>query len=214
MRAILGTKMRMTRVYSEDGTAVAATAIEAGPCPVVQVKTREKDGYEALQVGLDELTKKNLVNRPKEGHFKRAKVNATRHLREIPRPNGEDIQPGHVIKADIFKPGDRVDVTGTSKGKGFQGGVKRHNWHGGRATHGSHFHRRAGSIGAASTPSKVMKGKNMPGHMGHERITVQSLEVVHVDAENNLLFVKGAVPGTPGGLLIIKEAVKTKKGEE
>lgn len=211
MRTIVGRKLRMTRIFSEDGIATGVTAIEAGPCPVVQVKTKDKDGYEAIQVGFLEWHKKKPVNKCLAGHFKKNGAKPTRVLRELPIPAGSEVKVGTEIKVDIFKPGDHVDVTGITKGKGFQGGMKRHNWHGGKATHGSCHHRRVGSIGAGTTPAEVKKGHPMPGRMGFERMTTQSLEVVRVDAENNLLLLKGAVPGVPGGILMIQEAVKARK---
>lgn len=210
MRTIVGRKLRMTRIFSEDGVSTGVTAIEAGPCPVVQVKTKDKDGYDAVQVGFLDWHKKAPPPKPIVGHFKKNGAKPMRFLRELPLP-GSEVKVGTEIKVDIFKPGDHVDVTGVSKGKGFQGGMKRHNWHGGKATHGSCHHRRIGSNGAGTDPAEVKRGHPMPGRMGYEKITTQSLEVVKVDAENNLLLLKGAVPGVPGSIIMIKEALKVKK---
>ncbi len=207
MKAILGKKIGMTQVFNEDGTVVPVTVVEAGPLSVVQKKTEENDGYNAIQIGF-KAHKENRVNKPKKGHFDKAGVEYKKYLREFRTENLDQYEIGQEIKADIFKSGDKVDVSGVSKGKGFQGTIKRHNQHRGPMSHGSHYHRSPGSMGAASDPSKVFKGKKLPGHMGHEKVTVSNLEVVRVDAEKNLLLIKGAVPGPRGGLLTIKESTR------
>lgn len=210
MKSILGKKIGMTQVFNEDGTVVPVTVIEAGPIKVVQKKSVEKDGYNAIQVGYDDVKEKR-VNKPLKGHFEKANVEVKRYLREIRTDNIDDYEIGQEIKADVFAPGDRVDVVGTSKGKGYQGVIKRHNQHRGPMSHGSKYHRGIGSMGASAHPSRIFKGKKMPGHMGHERVTVQNLEIVRVDAEKNFILVKGAVPGPKGGLIILKESVKASK---
>lgn len=207
MKAILGKKIGMTQIFTEDGNVVPVTVVEAGPLSVVQKKTEDKDGYNAVQVGFIKA-KDNKVNKPKKGHFDKAGVEYKKFLREFRTDDLEQFEIGQEIKADVFESGDKVDVTGVSKGKGFQGVIKRHNQSRGPMTHGSHFHRRPGSMGAASDPSKVFKGKKLPGHMGHEKVTVSNLEVVRVDAEKNLLLIKGAVPGPRGGFLTIKKSIK------
>jgi len=209
-KAIYGKKLRMSKFFDENGRELLVTAIQAGPCPVVQVKTAETDGYRAIQVGFDPYTRKKGLNKPLSGHFGRAGVDPMRHLREIRVAEGEEYKSGDVLRAGLFEVGDWVDVSGTSKGRGFAGGVKRHGWGGGRATHGSMFHRAPGSIGQSSYPSRVIKGKRLPGRMGNERVTVQGLKVVRIDAENDLLYVRGNVPGANGGLLLIRESVKRK----
>lgn len=207
MKAILGKKIGMTQVFNEDGTVVPVTVVEAGPLSVVQKKTEENDGYNAIQIGF-KVHKENRVNKPKKGHFDKAGVEYKKYLREFRTENLDQYEIGQEIKADIFKSGDKVDVSGVSKGKGFQGTIKRHNQHRGPMSHGSHYHRSPGSMGAASDPSKVFKGKKLPGHMGHEKVTVSNLEIVRADAEKNLLLIKGAVPGPRGGLLTIKESTR------
>ena len=207
MKAILGKKIGMTQVFNEDGTVVPVTVVEAGPLSVVQKKTEENDGYNAIQIGY-KVHKENRVNKPKKGHFDKAGVEYKKYLREFRTENLDQYEIGQEIKADIFKSGDKVDVSGVSKGKGFQGTIKRHNQHRGPMSHGSHYHRSPGSMGAASDPSKVFKGKKLPGHMGHEKVTVSNLEIVRADAEKNLLLIKGAVPGPRGGLLTIKESTR------
>ena len=198
-KAILATKVGMTQIFSEDGTLTPVTVLQAGPCVVTQVKTIENDGYDAVQVGFVDK-KDKIVNKDKSGK------------KEIAHRHGvTKAEQGHFaqeIKADIFEAGDKIDATAISKGKGFQGAIKRHGQHRGPMTHGSKFHRHAGSNGAASDPSKVFKGKKMPGHMGSKKITIQNLEIVRVDAENNLILVKGSVPGPKKSLVTIKEAVK------
>ena len=206
-KAILGKKIGMTQFFRADGTMIPVTVIEAGPCPVVQKKTVENDGYESVQLGFAELREK-LANKPRKGHFAKANLKAMRYLREFRLEDAASYEVGQIVKADVFQEGDKVDVSGTSKGHGFQGVVKRHNQGRGRMTHGSHFHRAPGSMSACSDPSRVFKTKNLPGHMGSDHVTVQNLEVVRVDAERNLLLIKGAVPGAKGGLVTVKSTVK------
>ncbi|MBR4018373.1 MAG: 50S ribosomal protein L3 [Clostridia bacterium] len=206
-KAILGTKVGMTQMFREDGTMIPVTVVLAGPCPVVQKKSVEHDGYEAVQVAFKPIREK-LCTKPMLGHFKKAGVEAHRYTREFKLDDTAAYEVGQVIKADIFESGDHVDVTGTSKGKGFEGNIKRWNQARGRKTHGSHSYRVAGSMGACTYPGEVFKTKHLPGHMGHERITVQNLEVVRVDAERNLILVKGAIPGAKGGLVMVRETVK------
>lgn len=206
-KAILGRKIGMTQVFTEDGAVIPVTVIEAGPVAVVQKKTVENDGYDAVQVGF-ENAKEKAVTKPLKGHFAKAGVALKKVLREFRFDDCTTYNVGDQITADVFVAGDKVDVTGTSKGKGFAGSIKRWGSHRGPMTHGSGYHRRPGSLGACSTPSRVMKNKKLPGHMGVERVTVQNLDVVRVDNEKNLILVKGAVPGAKGGLLIIKDTVK------
>ena len=193
-KAIVATKVGMTQIFNEDGVMTPVTVLQAGPLVVTQVKTTDNDGYSAVQVGFGNIREK-LVNKPKKGHFAKAGVENKRFLTEFKFENAEEYEVGQEIKADIFEAGDKIDATAKSKGKGFQGAIKRHGQSRGPMTHGSKFHRHAGSNGAASDPSKVFKGKKMPGQMGAVKVTVQNLEVVRVDAENNLLLVKGAIPG-------------------
>jgi len=209
-KALVGKKLRMTKFFDAQGHAVPVTAVQAGPCVVVQVKSEEVDGYRALQVGFDPCTRKKGLNKPLSGHFKKAGVEPMRRLRELRIAGGEEYKPGDVLRAGLFKEGDWVDVIGTSKGKGFAGGIKRHGWRGGRASHGSMFHRAPGSIGQSSYPSRVIKGKTLPGRMGGERVTMEGLQVVRVDSENDVLYIQGSVPGANGGLLLIRESVKKK----
>ena len=206
-KAILGTKVGMTQMFREDGTMIPVTVVLAGPCPVVQKKTNEHDGYEAIQVAFKPVREK-LLTKPELGHLKKAGVGAHRFVREFKLDDTASYEVGQVISADVFANGDKVDVTGTSKGKGFEGNIKRWNQGRGRKTHGSHSYRVAGSMGACTYPGEVFKTKHLPGHMGHECVTVQNLEVVRVDAERNLLLIKGALPGAKGGLLLVKETVK------
>ena len=206
-KAILATKVGMTQIFNEDGLLIPVTVLQAGPCVVTQVKTEENDGYAAIQVGYGDIREK-LVNKPEKGHFDKAGVPVKRFLKEFRFENAAEYEVGQEIKADIFAAGDHIDATAISKGKGFQGAIKRHGQSRGPMTHGSKFHRHAGSNGAASDPSKVFKGKKMPGQMGNKKITVQNLEVVRVDVENNLLLVKGSVPGPKKCLVTIKETVK------
>ena len=206
-KAILATKVGMTQIFNEDGVLVPVTVLQAGPCVVTQVKTEENDGYKAVQVGFVDKREK-LVSKPVKGHFDKAGVAYKRFVREFKFENAEEYSVKDEIKADIFAAGDKIDATAVSKGKGFQGAIKRHGQSRGPMAHGSKYHRHAGSNGACSDPSKVFKGKKMPGHMGSKRVTVQNLEVVKVDAENNLILVKGAVPGPKKSLVTIKETVK------
>ena len=222
-KAILATKVGMTQIFNEDGTLTPVTVLQAGPCVVTQIKTVENDGYEAVQLGYvdkkekivnkDKSGKKEIVHRhgltqAEQGHFAKAGVSGKRFVKEFRFENAGEFELAQEIKADIFEAGDKIDATAISKGKGFQGAIKRHGQHRGPMTHGSKFHRHAGSNGAASDPSKVFKGKKMPGQMGNKKITIQNLEVVRVDAENNLLLVKGSVPGPKKCLVTIEEAVK------
>ena len=206
-KAIVATKVGMTQIFNEDGVLTPVTVLEAGPVFVTQVKNVETDGYSAVQVGFGDIREK-LVNKPKQGHFAKAGVENKRFLTEFKFDNAEEFELGQEIKADIFEAGDKIDVTATSKGKGFQGAIKRHGQSRGPMGHGSKFHRHAGSNGSASDPSKVFKGKKMPGQMGAVKVTIQNLEIVRVDVENNLLLVKGAVPGPKKSTVIIKESVK------
>ena len=209
-KAILATKVGMTQIFNDEGVLVPVTVLQAGPCVVTQVKTEENDGYKAVQVGFVDKREK-LVNKPQKGHFDKAGVSYKRYVRELRLENAEEYSVKDEIKADIFAAGDKVDATAISKGKGYQGAIKRHGQHRGPMAHGSKFHRHQGSNGSATTPGRVFKGKGMPGHMGHERVTVQNLAVVKVDAENNLILVKGAVPGPKTCLVTIKETVKSGK---
>ena len=207
-KAILATKVGMTQIFNEDGMLIPVTVLQAGPCVVTQVKTDENDGYTAVQVGFGDIREK-LVNKPETGHFAKAGVAVKRFVKELRFENAAEYEVGQEIKADIFAAGDHIDATAVSKGKGFQGAIKRHGQSRGPMAHGSKYHRHAGSNGACSDPSKVFKGKHMPGHMGSEQVTVQNLEIVRVDTENNLLLVKGAVPGPKKSLVTIKETVKS-----
>ena len=209
-KAILATKVGMTQIWNEDGVLIPVTVLQAGPCVVTQVKTVENDGYSAVQVGFTDKREK-LVNKAQKGHFNKAGVSYKRYVREFRLEDAESYALAQEIKADIFAAGDKIDATAISKGKGFQGAIKRHGQHRGPMAHGSKFHRHAGSNGACSDPSKVFKGKGMPGQMGHKKITIQNLEVVRVDAEKNLLLVKGAVPGPKKSLVTIKETVKVSR---
>jgi len=205
---ILGKKVGMTQVFDEEGLSIPVTVIKAGPCVVVQKKTMENDGYTALKLGFEDIAEKKL-NKPAIGEFKKYKITPKRYIKEFRISDVSKYESGQEIKvSDMFDQGDRVDVTGTSKGKGFQGVIKRYGLARGRETHGSMYHRRVGSMGAGTDPGRVFKRKKLPGHMGKERITVQNLDVVRVDKERDLLLLKGSVPGPKGGLLIIKETVK------
>ena len=206
-KAILGKKLGMTQIFTEDGLMVPVTVVEAGPCVVTQVKTEEKDGYNALQVGFDDI-KPRLVNKPLKGHFDKSNLSYKRYLRELKLENAKDYSVGSEIKADIFSVGDRVDVSGNTKGRGFTGAIKRWNQHRGPMAHGSGYHRGPGSLGSGTTPGRVLKTKKLVGRMGNEKVTISNLQVVKVDAERNLLLIKGAVPGNKGTLLTIKETVK------
>ena len=222
-KAILATKVGMTQIFTEDGSLVPVTVLQAGPCVVTQVKTAENDGYSAVQVGFvdkkerivnkdkngkKEVVHRHGVNKALKGHFDKAGVSCKRYVREFRLDNAEEYTLGSEIKADVFAAGDKIDASAISKGKGFQGAIKRHGQHRGPMAHGSKFHRHQGSNGACSSPSRVFKGKGMPGHMGCVKVTVQNLEVVRFDAENNLLLVKGAVPGPKKALVTVKETVK------
>ena len=203
---LLGKKIGMTQLFEDDGTAVPVTVIQAGPCVVVQKKTKQKDGYDAVQLGLVEFVKPKRVNKPMSGHFKKLNVAPARFLREVAVQGDEAANPGDKVMVDIFNRNELVHIIGTSKGRGFAGLVKRHHFRGGRATHGSMFHRAAGSIGSSAYPSRVLKGMRMAGHLGNARITVQNLRVARIDQENNLLFVRGAVPGPTGGYLVVEKS--------
>jgi len=205
-KGILGRKVGMTQVYLPDGRAVPVTVIEAGPCVVVQKRTPERDGYGAVQLGFGER-RVRLLNKPQRGHLTKAGIKAVRYLREFRVSDPEAYQIGQEIKSDIFQPGERVDITGQAKGRGFAGGIKRHGFHRGPMAHGSKYHRRPGSLGAKG-PARVFKGRKLPGHLGAGRVTVLNLEVVRVDPARNLLAVKGAVPGIRGSLVVVRAAVR------
>ena len=210
-KAIVGKKIGMTQIFTDDGRLVPVTVVEAGPCKVVQKKTTESDGYDAVQVGFDTLAEnraKKLVNQPLTGHFKKAGVAPTRYLRELRLDNVAGLEVGNELTVSQFENGDKIDVSGISKGHGYTGAIQRWNQHTGPMAHGSKYHRGVGSLSANSDPSRVFKNKHMAGHYGVERVTVQNLEIVKVDAERNLLLIKGAVPGPNGGLLIIRDTVK------
>ena len=207
-KGIIGKKIGMTQIFDESGKVIPVTVVEAGPCVVVQKKTLENDGYEAVQLGYGDVKAKN-VNKPLAGHFKKADVAAKRTLKEFRLEDCSSLNVQDIVKADIFAAGDIVDVSGTSKGKGFAGTIKRHNNARLKETHGTGpVHRHAGSMGACSSPSRIYKGKGMPGHMGAEAVTVQNLEIVKIDVENNLIAVKGAIPGPKGGIVAIVDSVK------
>lgn len=206
-KGILATKVGMTQIFNENGVLTPVTVLQAGPCVVTQVKTVENDGYSAVQVGYVDKREK-LVSKPVKGHFDKAGVSYKRYVREFKLENADQYSVKDEIKAEIFAAGDKVDATAISKGKGFQGAIKRHGQSRGPMAHGSKFHRHAGSNGACSDPSKVFKGKKMPGQMGNKRVTIQNLEIVKVDAQNNLILVKGAVPGPKKSLVTIRETVK------
>jgi len=207
VNGIIGIKLGMTRVFADDGAAVPCTVVQAGPCVVVQRRTKQADGYDAVQLGFVEFVKPQRISKPMTGHFKKANVAPLRMLREIRLDeSADDSKAGDRVLVDRFAPGEFVDVTGVSKGKGFQGGVKRWHFRGGDATHGSMFHRAPGGIGASSFPSRVWPGQHFPGHMGHERKTVKNLRVVKIDTEENLLLVRGAVPGPTGCYLLIRKS--------
>ena len=212
MKAIIGKKIGMTQIFDEKGAVIPVTVIEAGPCTVVQVKTVETDGYNAVQLGYGEV-KEYKVNKPDAGHFAKASVKPTKHLREFracEKCIGES-KVGDIVKADVFEAGDAVDIQGVSKGKGFQGVIKRHGQSRGPMGHGSMYHRRPGSMGPTSTPGRVFKGKKLPGHMGVDTVTIQNLEIVRVDLDKNAILVKGSVPGNKGGILKIRKSVKASK---
>ena len=209
-KAILATKVGMTQIFNEDGVLTPVTVLQAGPCVVTQVKTAKNDGYSAVQVGFVDKREK-LVTNPKKGHFDKAGVSYKRYVREFRFENAEEYSVKDEIKADVFAVGDKIDASAISKGKGFQGAIKRCGNSRGPMAHGSKFHRHQGSSGSATTPGRVFKGKGMPGHMGAKRITVQNLEVVRVDVENNIILVKGAIPGPKKSLVTLKETVKASK---
>ena len=206
MNGILGKKIGITQIYAEDGAAIPVTVVKAGPCLVVQRKTIETDGYDAVQLGLVEDQPPRSVTKPRQGHFEKAGVAPMRRLAEVLVEANADTAAGDQVKVSIFSEDEYIDVTGTSKGKGFQGVIKRHGFGGGRASHGSQFHRQPGSIGQSAWPAKVFKGIKLPGHMGDARVTVKNLKVVKVDEENHLLYIKGAVPGARDGYLMIRRA--------
>ncbi len=210
-KAIIGKKVGMTQIFDETGRVIPVTVIEAGPCVVAQKKTIENDGYSSVQLAYGDVAEKKL-SKPEMGHLKKAGISAKKHLKEFKLDNTSTLEVGAEIKADVFAAGDHIDVTGTSKGHGFQGSVKRHGTHIQKKSHGGGpVHRHSGSMGACSTPSRIFKGKNMPGHMGVETVTVQNLDVVKVDADLNMIVVRGAIPGPKGGLVYLKSTVKTIK---
>jgi large subunit ribosomal protein L3 len=206
-KALIARKIGMTQVFVENGSLVPVTVLEAGPCTVTQVKTVENDGYSAVQVGFADNRAK-LTTKPLQGHFDKAGVSFKKFLKEFRFDNANEFVVGQEITANIFVAGDKIDVSGISKGKGYQGAIKRHNQSRGPMSHGSKFHRSAGSMGSSSSPSKIFKGKKLAGHMGSEAVTVQNLEIVRVDAENNLILVKGAVPGPKKSIVTVRDAVK------
>jgi len=210
VNGLLGRKLGMTRVFTEDGRWIHVTLVEAGPCTVVQKKTQDSDGYDAVQVGFGEV-KEARLNKPVLGHYAKSGQAPKRVLREFRVPAGTELNVGDEIRNDIFKAGDRVDVSGTSKGKGFAGVIKRHGMAGGPGGHGSHFHRAPGSIGQSADPAKVYKGKRLPGRMGNNKQTTQNIEIVDVDAEKNLVLLRGSVPGANGGLVVLKLSTKGAK---
>ncbi|WMM25569.1 50S ribosomal protein L3 [Tissierella sp. MB52-C2] len=207
MKNMIGRKVGMTQIFTENGSVIPVTVIEAGPLVVVQKKTVETDGYNAIQVGFQNI-KEQRMNKPAKGHFDKGNLEYKKYLREFRVENPDEFEIGQEIKADVFEAGDLIDVTGTSKGKGTQGVIKRHGFGRGRETHGSKFHRAPGGMSAGTYPGRVFKGHRMAGRMGNERVTVQNLEIVRVDAEKNLILIKGAVPGPKKGLVTIKETVK------
>jgi large subunit ribosomal protein L3 len=211
VNGILGIKLGMTQVFAEDGSVVPCTVLQAGPCVVVQKRTPEKDGYSAVQLGLVEFIKPQRLTKAMKGHFEKANVAPMRFLREVQLTDGGDTNVGDRVLVDRFQPGERVDVTGISKGKGFQGGVKRWHYRGGDATHGSMFHRAPGGIGASSFPSRVWKNQHFPGHMGSQRVTARNLQVVKIDLDENLMLVRGAVPGPNGAYVVIRRSKKAAK---
>ena len=209
-KGIIGRKVGMTQIFDEKGNVIPVTVIEAGPCVVAQVKTVETDGYNAIQLGFGEVKDKH-INKPEAGHFKKAKLANKKYLREFRTEEVSNYKVGDEVKLDIFEAGEKIDVQGTSKGKGFQGVIKRHGQSRGPMGHGSMYHRRPGSMGSTSTPGRVFKGKKLPGHMGKVTITIQNLDVVRVDTDKNVLLVKGSVPGPKGAILKVKSAIKATK---
>ena len=208
-KAILGKKIGMTQIFAEDGTLIPVTVVEAGPCTVIQKKEIETDGYTAVQVGYEDKKQKHTT-KPLQGHFEKAGTSFKRYVREFKLESSSELNAGDALTVAQFEDGETVDVTGTSKGKGYAGTIKRWGTHRGPMTHGSKYHRGPGSLGGASDPSRVFKGKKLPGHLGAERVTIQNLDLVKVDNERNLLLIKGAIPGPKGGLVMIKNAVKAK----
>ena len=206
-KAIIGRKVGMTQIFDEKGRVIPVTVIEAGPCVVAQVKSNETDGYNAIQLGFGDI-KESKVNKPEKGHFTKVKVTPVKHLREFRLSDVSNVKVGDEIKADVFTAGETVDIQGTTKGKGFQGVIKRHGQSRGPMGHGSMYHRRPGSMGSTSTPGRVFKGKKLPGHMGNVTVTIQNLKVVRVDLDKNCILVKGSVPGNKGAILKIKDATK------
>lgn len=206
-KGIIGKKIGMTQIFDEKGLVIPVTVIEAGPCVVAQVKTSETDGYNAIQLGFGDIKEKH-INKPRKGHFEKSKLTAKKHLREFRLEDISNFKVGDEVKANIFEAGEKVDIQGISKGKGFQGVIKRHGQHRGPMGHGSMYHRRPGSMGSTSTPGRVFKGKNLPGHTGRITVTIQNLEVVSVDLDKNVILVKGSVPGANGTILKIKQSVK------
>ena len=208
-KGLIGKKIGMTQIFDESGKVIPVTVIEAGPCVVAQVKTEETDGYTAVQLGFGDIKEKKLT-KPTKGHFTKVNVTPKKHLREFRLNSVEGLTVGQELKADIFTAGDKIDIQGTSKGKGFQGVIKRHGQSRGPMGHGSMYHRRPGSMGPTSTPGRVFKGKKLPGHMGAQTISIQNLEVVRVDLDKNVILVKGSVPGAKGAILKLKSSVKSK----
>ena len=209
-KGLIGKKIGMTQIFDEKGNVIPVTVVEAGPCVVAQVKTIDNDGYDAIQLGFGDVKDKH-INKPEKGHFVKANLTAKKHLREFRLDSIEGVKVGDELKANVFEAGEKVDVQGITKGKGFQGVSKRHGQHRGPMGHGSMYHRRPGSMGACSTPSRVFKGKKLPGHMGRLKVTVQNLDVVKVDMDKNVILIKGSVPGAKGAILKIKSAVKATK---
>ena len=207
-KTIIGKKLGMTQIFNEDGLVIPVTVIEAGPCVVTQVKTEETDGYKSIQLGFGEVKEKH-INKPLKGHFAKSKLEPKKHLREFRVNSIEEVKVGDEIKVDVFEQGDKVDIQGVTKGKGFQGVIKRHGQHRGPMGHGSMYHRRPGSMGSTSTPGRVYKGKKLPGHMGCETVTIQNLDVVKIDTDKNVILVKGSVPGAKGAVLKIRKSVKS-----
>ena len=207
MKALIGKKVGMTQIFDEKGNIIPVTAIEVGPCTVTQIKTVDQDGYQSIQLGFEDV-KESKLTKPELGKFKKAKLSPKKYLREFPIESVEGINVGDEFKADVFEVGDKVDIQGISKGKGFQGVIKRHGQSRGPMGHGSMYHRRPGSMGPTSTPGRVFKGKNLPGHMGVETVTIQNLEIVKVDLDKNLILVKGSVPGAKKSILKIRKSVK------
>ena len=207
-KTIIGKKLGMTQIFNENGLVVPVTVIEAGPCTVTQVKTEETDGYSSIQLGFGDVKEKHL-NKPLKGHFAKSKLALKKHLREFRPDDPPFVKVGDEIKVDAFEQGDKIDVQGTTKGKGFQGVIKRHGQHRGPMGHGSMYHRRPGSMGSTSTPGRVYKGKKLPGHMGCETVTIQNLDVVKIDTDKNVILVKGSVPGAKGAILKIRKSVKS-----